>query len=117
MAHSVQSPPRTVRTWLKRILLALLLLTGLYLLAVNLFLNSPLATRAFNRRPHKFQIHWTSAWTVWPGLIHARGLKVEGWRPNVAWSVRAERARGWIDLGSLGNRTFRIRKLQGEEVR
>lgn len=106
-----------MRIWLKRIILAVLLLTGLYLLAVNLFLNSPLAPRAFNRRPHRFQIHWTSAWTVWPGLVHARGLKVEGWRPNVAWSVEAERARGWIDLGSLTNRTFRIRELQGEEVR
>lgn len=106
-----------MRTWLKRIILAVLLLTGLYLLAVNVFLNSPLAPRAFNRRPHRFQIHWTSAWTVWPGLVHARGLKVEGWRPNVAWSVTAERAKGWIDLGSLTNRTFRIRELQGEEVR
>src|SRR5688572_11250461 len=109
MARSVQTSPRTVRTWLKRIILAVLLLTGLYLLAVNLFLNSPLAPRAFNRRPHRFQIHWTSAWTVWPGLVHTRGLKVEGWRPNVAWSITAERARGWIDLGSLTNRSFRIR--------
>lgn len=106
-----------MRTWLKRIILAVLLLTGLYLLAVNLFLNTPLATRAFNRRPHRFQIHWTSAWTVWPGLVHTRGLKVEGWRPNVAWSVTAERARGWIDLGALTGRSFRIRDLRGEEVR
>lgn len=117
MARSVQSAPRTVRTWLKRIILAVLLLTGLYLLAVNLFLNSPLATRAFNRRPERFQIHWTSAWTVWPGLVHTRGLKVEGWRPNVAWSVTAERAKGWVDLGALTGRSLRIRALQGEEVR
>ena len=107
--------PRTRRIWLKRTILAVLLLTGLYLLAVNLFLNSPLAARAFNR-PHRFQIHWTSAWTVWPGLIHTRGLKVEGWRPNVAWSIEAKRARGWIDLGALTGRSFRIRELQGDEV-
>ncbi len=106
-----------MRIWLKRIILTVLLLTGLYLLAVNLFLNSPLATRAFNRRPHRFQLHWTSAWTVWPGLVHARGLKVEGWRPNVAWSVTAQRARGWVDLGALTGKSFRIRELYGEEVR
>ncbi|HEV2851298.1 MAG TPA: hypothetical protein VHC97_00685 [Thermoanaerobaculia bacterium] len=106
-----------MRTWLKRIILAVLLLTGLYLLGINLFLNSPLASRAFNRRPHRFQIHWRSAWTVWPGLVHARGLKVEGWRPNVAWSVTAERAQGWIDLGTLAGRSFRVRDLHGEEVR
>ncbi len=116
MAQSVQSLPRTVRPWLKRILLALLVLAALYLLAANLFLNSPMAARALNRRPHRFQIHWKSAWTFWPGLVHVRGLRVEGWRPNVAWLVTAERARGWIDVPGLANRSFRITELHGEEV-
>lgn len=116
MAQSVQSLSRTVRPWLKRTLLVLLALAGLYLLAVNVFLNTPWAARAFNRRPHRFQIHWKSAWTFWPGLIHVRGLRVEGWRPNVAWLVTAERARGWIDVPGLAGRSLRITELHGEEV-
>jgi len=94
-----------------------LLLAGLYLLAVNLFLNSPLATRAFNRRPERFQIGWSSAWTVWPGYVRVRGLRLRGHVNEVTWFVTAERARGWIDLPRLLHRTFLLTEFHGEEVR
>jgi hypothetical protein len=106
-----------VRIWLKRILLVVLLLAGLYLLAVNLFLNSPLAPRAFNRRPERFQIGWSSAWSVWPGYVRVRGLRLRGHVNEVTWFVTAERARGWIDLPRLLNRTFLLAEFHGEEVR
>jgi len=106
-----------VRIWLKRLLLVVLLLAGLYLLAVNLFLNSPLATRAFNRRPERFQIGWSSAWTVWPGYVRVRGLRLRGHVNEVTWFVTAERARGWINLPRLLHRTFLLTEFHGEEVR
>jgi hypothetical protein len=106
-----------VRIWLKRLLLVVLLLAGLYLLAVNLFLNSPLAPRAFNRRPERFQIGWSSAWTVWPGYVRVRGLRLRGHVNEVTWFVTAERARGWIDLPRLLHRTFLLAEFHGEEVR
>ena len=106
-----------MRIWLKRLLLVVLLLAGLYLLAVNLFLNSPLATRAFNRRPERFQIGWSSAWTVWPGYVRVRGLRLRGHVNEVTWFVTAERARGWIDLPRLLHRTFLLTEFHGEEVR
>jgi hypothetical protein len=106
-----------VRIWLKRLLLVVLLLAGLYLLAVNLFLNSPLAPRAFNRRPERFQIGWSSAWSVWPGYVRVRGLRLRGHVNEVTWFVTAERARGWIDLPRLLHRTFLLAELHGEEVR
>jgi hypothetical protein len=106
-----------VRIWLKRILLVVLLLAGLYLLAVNLFLNSPLAPRAFNRRPERFQIGWSSAWSPWPGYVRVRGLRLRGHVNEVTWFVTAERARGWIDLPRLLHRTFLLTEFHGEEVR
>jgi hypothetical protein len=106
-----------VRIWLKRLLFAVLLLTGVYLLGVNLFLNSPLAPRAFNRRPERFRIAWSSAWTVWPGLVQVRGLRLRGHVNSVTWTVDAERARGWINLGALAGRTFRVTALHADEVR
>jgi hypothetical protein len=106
-----------VRIWLKRLLFAVLLLTGVYLLGVNLFLNSPLATHAFNRRPAKLRIAWSSAWTVWPGLVQVRGLRLWGHVNSVTWTVDAERARGWILLGHLLHRTFQVTDLHAEGVR
>src|SRR5262249_54238668 len=110
-------PTRTVRIWLKRLVLAILLLTGVYLVGINLFLNSPLAPRAFNRRPAKFRIAWSAAWTVWPGLVQVRGLRLWGHVNSTTWTVDAERARGWINLGTLPGRTFRVTELHAEGVR
>ncbi|HEY2295110.1 MAG TPA: hypothetical protein VGM86_30780 [Thermoanaerobaculia bacterium] len=106
-----------MRIWLKRLLFAILLLTGVYLLGVNLFLNSPLAPKAFNRRPAKFRIAWSAAWTVWPGLVQVRGLRLWGHVNSVTWTVDAERARGWINLGAFPTRTFRVTHLHAEGVR
>ena len=106
-----------MRIWLKRLILGILLLTGLYLLAVNLFLNTPLSRRAFNRNPERFRMAWSSAWTVWPGTVHVRGLKLWGHVNSVTWTVDAARARGWIDLPLLSRRTLRIAGLHAEEVR
>jgi hypothetical protein len=106
-----------VRIWLKRLLLVLLLLAGLYLLAVNLFLNSPLAPRAFNRRPERFRMAWSSAWTLWPGYVRVRGLRLRGHVNEVTWFLTAERAGGWIALPRLLDRTLLVTDLHGEEVR
>ena len=106
-----------MRIWLKRLLLAILLLAGLYLLGVNLFLNTPLGPRAFNRRPAKFQIAWSAAWTVWPGFVQVRGLRLRGHVNSVTWTVDAEKASGWISLPLLMNKTLRVTHLHTEEVR
>jgi hypothetical protein len=106
-----------VRRRLTRLLLGLLLLAGLYLLAINLFLNTPLGPRAFSRRPERFRIEWSSAWTILPGRVQIRGLQLSGRTRSTAWSVAAERARGRIDLTDLFGKTFRVSELQGEGVR
>jgi hypothetical protein len=110
-------PPSGVRIWLKRLLFAVLLLTGVYLLGVNLFLNSPLAPKAFNRRPERFRIAWSAAWTVWPGRVQVRGLRLWGHVNETTWTVDAERASGWVLLGHLSRRTFQVTDLHAEGVR
>jgi hypothetical protein len=106
-----------VRIWLRRLLLALLLLAGLYLLGANLFLNTPLGPRTLNRHPERFRIAWSAAWSVWPGLVQVRGLRLRGHVNEVTWSVTAARARGGIDLPALLRRTFRVADLHVEEAR
>ncbi|MFL6193379.1 MAG: hypothetical protein ACJ75H_04365 [Thermoanaerobaculia bacterium] len=106
-----------MRTWLKRLLVAILLLVGLHLVGVNLFLNTPLAPRAFNRRPEKFRMTWSSAWSPWPGYLRVRGLKLEGHTNHVLWTVAADRAQGWVALPGLLGRRLLIRELHAQGVR
>ncbi len=106
-----------MRIWLKRLTLAILVLTGVYLVGVNLFLNSPLAPRAFNRHPAKFRMAWSSAWTLWPGRVRVRGLRLRGHVHDVTWLVDAERATGWIALPHLLGRRLLIQDIHLDEVR
>jgi hypothetical protein len=106
-----------VRRRLTRILLGFLLLAGLYLLALNLFLNTPLGPRAFSPRPERFRIDWRSAWSILPGRVNVRGLRLIGHTSNVAWTIAVDRAQGHIDLAALFGRTFRVSELHGEGIR
>lgn len=103
--------------WLKRLLLVLLTLAALYLLAANLFLNTRLAAWAINRRPERFRVTWTTAWSVWPGGVWVRGLALRGRSANdVLWTVNVDRGHGWIDVPALLRRRFVIDGFRGEGV-
>jgi hypothetical protein len=107
-----------VRRWLKRLLLALVALAALYLLAANVFLNTPMASWAVNRRPQRFRVSWSSAWSIWPGVVRVRGLQLRGRGSNdVAWTVIVERGHGWIALPALLGRRFVVSSFHGEGVR
>src|SRR3954465_408260 len=110
--------PLLVRRWLKRLALILLALAVLYLLAANLFLNTPLVSWVVNRRPQRFRASWSSAWSAWPGAVWVRGLKLQGWTSNeVTWTVTVERGRGSIALPALFGRRFVVSQFHGEGVR
>jgi hypothetical protein len=103
---------------LRRLLLVLLALAALYLLAANLFLNTPLASWVVNRRPERFRASWSAAWSAGPGGVWVRGLVLHGATPNdVAWTVTVERGHAWIDVPALLRRRFVVHGFHGEGVR
>jgi len=108
---------RAVANRLKKLLLAAILLAGLYLAGANLFLNTPLGPWAVNRRPQTVRVTWQRAWTLLPGDVRVRGLRIEGHSAKVDWWITAERGQGWIDLPALVLRRFRVRGFTGEGVR
>jgi hypothetical protein len=109
--------PRTVSSRLKKLLLAAVALAGLYLLAANLFLNTPLGPWAVNRNPQKLRVAWSRAWSLYPGDVRVGGLSIEGHSSRVDWSVVMDRGRGWIDLPALARKRFRVHGLTAEGVR
>jgi hypothetical protein len=103
----------------KRLALTAVFALGLpvsWLVASNVFLNTPLASRSFSRSD-RFRIEWGRAWMVVPGRIATRDLHLEGRSRGVAWSIDAEQATGRIALGTLTERTFRLTELRAAGVR
>lgn len=110
-------------TWLRQhrrsLILTGLILLGIelvYLLAANLFLNSALAMRTFNPKPERFHIEWAQAYSLYPGHIHASGLRVGGHARKNRWVATSPEARGRIKLLPLLARRLSFGTIRADDV-
>ena len=105
-----------LQRWLWRMLLAVIGVYALYLVAGNLFLNTSIGPSTINRKPDKFQMHWHSGSTWWPGRVSLSGVKLQGHVRNTQWSIQADSARGRIALLPLLGKELRIPEVWASEV-
>jgi len=102
---------------LRRLLLALAfgfaILWPLYLVVGNVWLHRGGLERMLNRRPERLAIHWKSAWTVWPGVVHVRGFELRNQTRIYQWWVAVDRGTVDVDLWNLQNRELQIGPLHG----
>ena len=94
--------------WAWRVLFAMVGVYVLYLFAGNVFLNTSLGPWAVNRKPEKFEIHWASGSTWWPGQVSVSEVKLRGHVRRTEWSLQAEQAKGQISLLPLFRKEFRM---------
>ncbi|MEB1549118.1 hypothetical protein VDQ94_09420 [Xanthomonas campestris pv. campestris] len=98
---------RWPRPW--RIAVVVLLgLYVLYLLAGNIFLNTPLFDAATNRQPHKFTMQTGPAITVFPGQVMAWNVRMRGQANRTVYVFHADRAHARIALLPLFRREVRL---------
>ncbi|ACD57168.1 hypothetical protein DXO246_13540 [Xanthomonas oryzae pv. oryzae] len=62
----------------RRAVVAVLALYALYLLAGNLYLNTPLFDASTNRQPHTFTMQTGPALTLFPGEVIAFNVRMRG---------------------------------------
>ena len=109
-------PKRSLVSWLRRLLIAIVAVYILYLIAGNLFLNTSLGPSAINRQPEKFQMQWASGSTWWPGRVALSEVKLQGHVRRTRWSVRAAHASGRIGLLALLRRELHVPHVWVSEV-
>jgi len=88
----------------------------LYLLVGNALLNSGYGQSIANRMPEKLVASWGSAWTLYPGHVHARDVRLAGHVRHTVWSVQADSVRGRIALFPLLAREVRVPALVATDV-
>ncbi|MDR0182339.1 hypothetical protein [Lysobacter arvi] len=116
VARAWQRVPQTAQIWIRRIGFALACVYGVYLVAGNVFLNTPLGEWTANRKPEKFQIAWGRGITLWPGRVQVWDVLIKGHAARATWSVNAERASGRIALLPLLRKTVRVPEILAYEV-
>ncbi|MBX3691588.1 hypothetical protein [Dokdonella sp.] len=100
----------------RRLAGVLLALAVLYLVAGNLFLNTPLGSWAINRKPERFQLEWSRGFTAWPGHVVLWNVELKGHVRHVQWSAQAKRAKGRITILPLFSRELRLPWVEADEV-
>lgn len=108
--------PRWLPGWLAQTLLAALATVLVYLVAVNLTLNTPLGHRLANLRPEKFQADWDGALSWYPGQLSVEGLRIRGQVRHFLWTVQADQASGRIALLPLLRKELRVPSLRARGV-
>jgi len=108
-------PPRA-RTWSVRIALAIALLYALYVVAGNVFINTPLGEWVANRKPEKFQIQWGGGYTFWPGHATVHDVKMKGHVNRTYWSVNADKASGRVAIWPLLRKQVRVPEVIADGV-
>ena len=83
-----------------------ILLELIYLAAANFLLMSGSLERILNRKPEKALYAWTSAWTVWPGIVHVHHFSLAQKNRRTRWNLELDRASLQIHLRELCFRRF-----------
>jgi hypothetical protein len=89
--------------------IALLVVLGIYafyLIAMNVFLSTSLFTRVINMDPRAIDVHYASAWSIWPTRVHAKGLSIRSRDGNVEWILRIDRVKFSVSLLALARQRF-----------
>lgn len=95
-------------SFVRRIAWLVLGLIAFYLIAGNIFLNSPIGEWAINRKPEKFQLHWSHGVTWWPGYATLWNVKVNGHVRHVLWNAETPRGRARIAILPLFSKELNI---------
>jgi hypothetical protein len=105
-----------LRRALRAVLVVLVALEGAYLVATNVYLNTRLAPRGINRRPERFEIHWRSAWSLWPGMVSLRGVETRGRSKRIEWSAHLDSVTATFQMTPLANRTVHLNSVRAAGV-
>jgi len=111
--------PVRFKQWPRRWRLLAWSIAGLYaayLLAGNLFLNTPLFDRVTNHKPQKFVMRTGPAITLLPGHVIAWNVHMRGHVNHTVYVLHAERASARLAVWPLFRREVRVPRLQATGV-
>lgn len=101
--------------WGRRVLFVLLGLAVVWVVGINVWLATT-APSNLSRRPDKMQVHYERAWSIWPGRVHVRGLRLSAQTWRNQWQLDLAQGTLDISLTALLDRHFLLRSGRGQDV-
>ncbi len=109
----------TVKKWLRYSVVALLAAYAVYLVAIHVVLATPLLRHFANKKPEKFLLEYGSAWSIIPGRVHVRALRIR-FKDSVAETyLSIDKVDTTVELLPLAKKILRFRgpRLSNASVR
>jgi hypothetical protein len=98
---------------------AAVLLAGvalLYLAGMNVFLRTRLFRNVISADPNMIVVDYSTAYSWWPGRIHAEGLSIRGRDSHVEWILRLDRCDLRVSFVDLARRKFHAEHVRADGV-
>ncbi|HZR11369.1 MAG TPA: hypothetical protein VFA79_22485 [Myxococcales bacterium] len=112
-------PHRSVRSLAagaaRGVVLAVAAAWVLWLVAAQALLWTPLLRNLLNSRS-RVHLQYASAWSVWPGTVHARGLVLTGQDRAVEWRLALDEVKATIAIGQLASRLFHATQVHARGI-
>ena len=103
-----------VRRAIRAIVLAPVVLWALYVVAVQVFLWTPLLRRLINAQGPTVHVEYAFAWSAWPGRVHVRAMRLTSQDRGVQWQLDIDRLATTIALWQLPRRLFHATRVEAE---
>lgn len=84
-----------------------------YLVAIHVFLWTPLFAMAINRDPRTLDVHFDHGWSLQPGRIHASHLSIRSRDGSVEWMLRIRDVQFDLSFLALAHQRFAASHVRG----
>jgi hypothetical protein len=109
-------PSRRLTRLFVVVALLILLIEIAYVIGANAVLRTDWCHEVVNRRPDKLRLRWKTAWTWFPGIVHAQGLEMRVQSHRVQWFTTVADVHASFQLLPLCLRHFHASWVHGERV-
>lgn len=96
--------------------LAIAAVWSFWLVGAQALLWTPLLRALVNAESPAVHLEYSFAWSVWPGVVHARGLVITAQDRAVQWRLAIDRVSARIALGQLPSRLFHASQVRARGV-
>lgn len=87
-----------------------------YEIAFNAFILTGALERVLSADPETLLVRYSSGWSLWPGHVHARMLRIRSRDSHVEFDLRIDRCVFDVSLLALARRKFHVLWIDGDGV-
>ena len=105
-----------MRKWLTRVVFIAFGIELIYLILANVFLNTSIGPYIVNQNPEKLQLEWSRGWSIVPGQVNAKEVKIRAQALDMQWYLETAQSDFWLRWWKLPLRNFEASSITTQNL-